>query len=97
MRLFWRTPFGEPLNTLASHKCNNISTPLKHFSEVYDTFSVAERLREAGFEDVESIAAASTPINKSKYRDQECATSMSTISEDGESNWRQHKHTLTFK
>lgn len=69
----------------------------KHLSEVYDTFSVAERLREAGFEDVESIAAASTPINKSKYRDQECATSMSTISEDGESNWRQHKHTLTFK
>lgn len=72
MRLFWRTPFGEPLNTLASHKCNNISTPLKHLSEVYDTFSVAERLREADFEDVESIAAASTPINKSKYRDQEC-------------------------
>ncbi|OXB37463.1 hypothetical protein J007_02836 [Cryptococcus neoformans] len=70
--VFWRTPPGEPPSTPVSHKRNNNPTPLKHLPEVYDTFSMAECLREAGFEDVESIAAASTPINKFKYRDQEC-------------------------
>ncbi|WVQ73196.1 hypothetical protein IAR50_002761 [Cryptococcus sp. DSM 104548] len=71
---YWRRQPGQPdlAPKDAQHKRAYISKHIPGVPDCYDTISMADTLREAGFENVKSVPTASTPINKFEYDGLEC-------------------------
>ncbi|WVO12553.1 hypothetical protein L204_100156 [Cryptococcus depauperatus] len=68
----WRRLPDESAQNPVDYRRDYIPPPIEGLPGVYDTYNMQDTLVAAGFEHVETIAAASTPINKFIYQNLQC-------------------------